>query len=222
MELLRLQRSLLSLAYARLYYWLFFRLFFGDQIDFVGKAGIRMNPSTRLFMHNSRLIVENGILSVGYVPGWTSSFRDNCGIRLEHSTLRIKGNVQLTPGVGIWAMNANVVIGNGTVINGRASIISKSRVEIGAHCLIAFNTTIMDCDLHRHAVAGGKPEDVAKPVIVADRCWIGHDVTILKGVTIGEGSIVGAHSVVTEEVKDHTMVAGVPARKIRENIIWER
>jgi acetyltransferase-like isoleucine patch superfamily enzyme len=217
--LLRLQRNLVSLAYGRLHYWFFFRLFFGSHMDFIGKAGARIHPSTHLVMHNSRIIVENGVLSVGYLPGW--AFRDNSNINLFDSTLHIIGNVDLRPGVIIWAINANVVIRNGTVINGPTDIVSKAGVEIGANCQIAKNTTIMDCDMHKHALAGEKPMDTPKEVIIKDRCWIGHNVTILKGVTVGEGSIIGAHSVVTEDVEDRTMVAGVPARKIRENIIWE-
>jgi len=218
---LRLQRDLLSLAYAKLYYWFFFRLFFGSHIDFIGKAAVRIHPSTDLFMRNSRLVVENGILSIGYVPGRSYSLRDNCRFRLEHSTLRVKGSVQIRPGVSIWAMKAKVVIGNGTVVNGPTVIVSKCQVDVGACCQIARNTTIMDCDMHRHAVAGGKLEDAAKQVTIGNHCWIGHNVTILKGVTVGEGSVVAAHSVVTEDVQSRTIVAGVPAKKIKENIIWE-
>jgi acetyltransferase-like isoleucine patch superfamily enzyme len=118
-------------------------------------------------------------------------------------------------------MSAHVVIGNGTVINGPTNIVSKAGVRIGGNCQIAMNTMIMDCALHKHAIAGEKPEDLAKEVIIKDHCWIGHNVTILKGVTIGEGSIVGAHSVVTKDVEARTIVAGVPARKIKENVIWE-
>jgi len=118
-------------------------------------------------------------------------------------------------------VNADVVIRNGTVVNGPATIVARSRVEIGAYCQIARDTTIMDCDLHKHAVSGEKPEDVSKRVIIGDHCWIGHNVTILKGVTIGEGSIIGARSVVTRDVEARTMVVGVPARKIKENVIWE-
>ena len=219
LELLRLQQSVLSLAYARLHYWYFFKFFFGSHIQFVGKARIRIHPATHLVMRNSKIIVENGVLSVGYSPGWP--IKDSSDIRLFDSTLHIIGNVDLRPGVGIWAMNAKVVIRNGTVMNGPSGIVSKARVEVGAHCQIAKNTTIMDCDLHKHGVAGGKPEDVAKQVIIEDHCWIGHNVTILKGVTVGKGCIIGAHSVVTKDVEAGTQVAGVPARKIKENVIWE-
>ena len=208
-------RSLPYLGYAKLYYW----LFFSRHVEFIGEAGARIHPSTILIMSKSKIIVENGILSIGYLPGWHK--RDSCHIRLDNSTLHIIGNVDLRPGFRVWAINAEVVIRDGTVINGPAGIVSKVRVEIGAHCQIAMGVQIMDCDLHKHAVAGEEPKDIAKPIIIKDCCWIGHNVSILKGVIVGEGAIIGARSVVTKDVDERTMVAGVPARKIRDNIVWE-
>ena len=209
-----------SLVHATLNYW----LFFGRHIDSIGKARARIHPSARLLVQNSRIVVDDGVLSVGYFPDWFPALgcKDICEIRLRNSTLRAIGNVDLRPGVTIWAVNANVVIGNGTVINGPAEITSRVGVKIGSHCSIAKDTVIMDCDHHKHALAGEKPEDVAKEVIIGDHCWIGHNVTILKGVKVGEGSIIAAMSLVTKDVEARSMVGGVPARKIKENIIWEQ
>jgi len=216
---IRLQRASVDRFYDRLHYWLYFKPFFGSHIDLIGKADIRIHRSTQLFMHDSRIVVENGVLSIGHHPLRRS--KDDSTLRLQHSTLHVLGNVELRAGVRIWAMNANVAIGNGTVINGPSGIVSKAAVEIGSHVLIAANTSIMDCDLHKHAVAGEKPQDIGEKVTIGDRCWIGNHVTILKGVVIGDGSIVAAHSLVVKDVEARTMVAGVPARKIKENIIWE-
>jgi acetyltransferase-like isoleucine patch superfamily enzyme len=55
----------------------------------------------------------------------------------------------------------------------------------------------------------------ARPIVLRDNVWIGFDAIILPGVTIGEGSIVGARSVVTEDVPPYTIAAGNPARIIR-------
>lgn len=219
LKLLRFPPRLVSLSHDRLYNQFYFRFFFGSYIDLIGKAGVRIHPSTSLGFRDSRIIIENGYLSVGYDP--LLGTKGACGIGLDNSTLRIMGSVELRPMVAIWAVDAHVAIGNGTVINGPTSIISRAGVKIGAYCHIAMNTVILDCDMHKHAIAGEMPEDIAKEIIIKDHCWIGHNVTILKGVTIGEGSIVGAHSVVTKDVEPRTMVAGVPARKIKENVIWE-
>jgi acetyltransferase-like isoleucine patch superfamily enzyme len=206
-------------VFERLNYWLFFR----RHMKFIGKASARVNPSTRMLMRNSRVVVENGMLSLGYLPDWFPPLgsKDFCQLRLHNSTLRAVGNVDLRPGVRIWGINAKLVIGNGTVINGPMGIVSKVGVSIGADCQIAANTTIKDCDMHKHGSAGEEPKDDGEEVIIKDHCWIGENVTILKGVTVGEGAIIAAMSLVTKDVEARSMVGGVPARKIKGNIIWE-
>lgn len=56
----------------------------------------------------------------------------------------------------------------------------------------------------------------SRPIVIEDKAWIGFGCTILNGVTIGEGAIIGAHSVVRENVKPWTIVAGNPAIKIKD------
>lgn len=87
----------------------------------------------------------------------------------------------------------NIVIGDRVVINDGATLIS------GSH----------DPDATDYRF-------VTKPIIVKDYAWIAMNATILQGVTIGYGAIVGAGSVVTRSVGDYEIVAGNPARKIRE------
>ncbi|WP_456439405.1 acyltransferase [Psychroserpens sp.] len=60
------------------------------------------------------------------------------------------------------------------------------------------------------------------PIIIKDKSWIGFETVVLKGVTIGEGAIIGSKSVVTKDVPDWTVVAGNPAKVIREIPIEER
>ena len=124
------------------------------------------------------------------------------------------------------AANATCSIGSFTLLNG-AIIMAEERVEIGSHCLISWNVGIADSDFHpldppqRRADAEAlapfmkgrpaRPPIRARPVIIADNVWIGMNSTILKGVTIGENSVVAAGSVVTKPVPPNVVVAGNPA-----------
>jgi acetyltransferase-like isoleucine patch superfamily enzyme len=69
-----------------------------------------------------------------------------------------------------------------------------------------------------HTITGNEYEN--KPIVIEDNVWIGCNVIILKGVTIGAGSIVAAGSIVTKNVPADSIVAGNPAKVIKENVKW--
>jgi carbonic anhydrase/acetyltransferase-like protein (isoleucine patch superfamily) len=121
-----------------------------------------------------------------------------------------------------------VSLGEYALVHG-ARIICDAAVEIGDYALISWNVVLMDSyrvpfdpagrrrELER--VPGRRPRFLAggeaRPVRLGRNVWIGFDVCVLPGVTIGEGSVVGARSVVAEDVPPYTVVAGNPARVIR-------
>ena len=99
------------------------------------------------------------------------------------------------------------------------TIVAADHIEIGDRVQVGANTTIVDTDFHpltpegrKRNMANGKN----KPVIIHDDVFIGMNCLILKGVEIGEGSVIGAGSVVSKDVPPRTMVGGNPARVIRE------
>ncbi len=108
-----------------------------------------------------------------------------------------------------------IEIGDNTRING-ASIHATERINIGKNCLIASNVIIIDSDGH-----GISPFErdlsnpVSSPVIIEDNVWIGMNSIILKGVRIGENSIIGAGSVVTKSIPANCVAAGNPARVVK-------
>lgn len=102
-------------------------------------------------------------------------------------------------------------IGNNVFMNQNVSVTCMESVQIGDRCIIANNVVIVD---HDHDYVNGG--FATAPVKIEKDVWIGANATVLKGVTIGEGAIVAAGSVVNKDVPAHTMVAGAPAKVVKE------
>jgi acetyltransferase-like isoleucine patch superfamily enzyme len=99
------------------------------------------------------------------------------------------------------------------------SICAASRIEIGDHVAIGANCCIVDTDFHPLAAAlrHEHPQDgQSAPITIGDQVFIGMNCLILKGVTIGKNSVIGAGSVVTKNVPENVIFAGNPAGFIRE------
>lgn len=115
--------------------------------------------------------------------------------------------------------NAKLKIGD-SFVNREVKIICNKSITIGDDCIIAMGTVIRDNDGGNHQIFAPDYEN-AKPIVIGDHVWLGENVMVLKGVTIGEGAIVAASSLVVKDVPPHTLVAGSPARVIKENVSWK-
>ena len=131
----------------------------------------------------------------------------------------------------IFGYGGSISIGNDCYIGEGSRIWSGDSIIIGNDVLISHNVNIVDADSHeissveraeryRELLKSGHWTDkgniLSKPIIIEDNAWISFGVIILKGVRIGKGSIVGAGSIVTKDVTDWTIVAGNPAKILRE------
>jgi acetyltransferase-like isoleucine patch superfamily enzyme len=194
-------------------------------------------------LHRSRKRLD---LRIGHqtILGPNFSFAnrgDSNLVRLEiGEKCHINGSIILEREVG------KVTIGDRTYIGSGTTIICATEIQIGSDVLTAWGITIVDHDSHsvrwqnraedveRWGVGlleGGskraaqlKNWDVVpmSPVIIGDKVWIGFNVIILKGVHIGEGAVIAAGSVVTKDVPPYCVVAGNPARVVKELIKDER
>lgn len=114
-----------------------------------------------------------------------------------------------------------ITIGGGTGVSG-TTIYAIDRIDIGRNCIIGANTKIFDSDMHPlhenirhpHLMKNVK----RRPIIIGDECFIGANCLILKGTCLGRNCVVGAGSVVSGIFPDNVIIAGNPARIIKENI----
>lgn len=110
----------------------------------------------------------------------------------------------------------NITIGKHAFINYNVTIMDRGKVKIGDHILLAPNVVIttsnhpLDLKIRRDSLG------YASPIEIGDDVWIGANAVILPGVKIGNNVVVAAGAVVTKDVEDDSIVAGVPAVKIRD------
>ncbi|MEP6663643.1 MAG: acyltransferase [Verrucomicrobiota bacterium] len=148
----------------------------------------------------------------------------SCGVRIGNGASTYLGTMFDVGPCG------KVTLGEYALVHG-AHIICDSEIFIGDYALISWNVVLMDTyrlpqdralrRIELEAVAARAKRFFsslapAKPIRIERNVWIGFESCILPGVTIGEGSIVGARSVVAENVPPFTIVAGNPARIIRQ------
>lgn len=122
-----------------------------------------------------------------------------------------------------------VTVGSYTVLNG-CYVICHEQISIGAHVLIAWGVVITDTwdgalpvEARRallaaaaaHPGRGFPPMGAPRPVRIEDNAWVGFDSVVLPGVTIGRGAVVGARTIVREDIPPYAVVAGDPPRVIR-------
>ncbi len=108
----------------------------------------------------------------------------------------------------------NIKIGKNVFINACCKFQDQGGIEIGNGVLIGHNVTL--ATLNHDERPQFRQNIYPKPIKIGDNVWIGSNAAILAGVTIGNGAIVGANAVVTRDVPDNTVVAGIPAKIMRK------
>jgi acetyltransferase-like isoleucine patch superfamily enzyme len=101
-------------------------------------------------------------------------------------------------------------VGNGVRLNYGVSVAAQARVVIGDRTRVGPYVMIVDSDFHDPYERSLRP--APRPVVIGEDVWIGAKASVLRGVRIGRGAIVGTGAVVTRDVEPFSVVAGVPAR----------
>lgn len=150
------------------------------------------------------------------------SARGRLRISLENGGITVGELTDFWPGVklschGKAGRKASIQIGKNCSIGDRTEIHAGRLVQIGNGTIIAWDCVIMDRDYH----ATGAGAENIRPVIIGSGVWIGCRAMVLNGVSIGDGAIIAAGSIVTRDVPAHTLAAGNPARVVKEVEGWK-
>ena len=188
----------------------------------------------------SGIIFKLKCFSAGCSCGKNIEVYGNVIMRSKHGGIDIGDNVQLISSswrsstgalnhpikLRTFSREAKIIIGSDCGLNG-TSIISRSTVvQVGSETIIAPNVTIMDSDFHipwppeKRMNYDGYERDA--PVLIGKRVWIGANSIILKGVTIGDNSVIGAGSVVVKDIPSNVLAAGNPAKVLKQYNLDER
>lgn len=167
-------------------------------------------------------------------------------IRGHGNTVEIAEDCRLGANITVVGDNSRIRIGRGCAINGFVSLLSpdgcallvgagttmvqvsiqlheRGQIVFGADCMVSSQAYVSLSDIHPiYDRATGERVNAAADVIIGDHVWLGLRSMIMKGATIGEGAVVAAGAILSGAAPAHAVMAGVPARVVRENIVWRR
>lgn len=187
---------------------------YGKQISGSGKIllgnedYVKINNNTRLNLNGDLRINANR----SGKNGRSSIMRMDKGAFLECDGFRFMYGADI-----ILFENAHLKLGERSFINSDCKIRCHKEITIGNDCAISHDFTVMDSDYHKM-----EGEVNTRPIHIGNHVWIGTRVTILRGVNVGDGAVIAAGSVVSSDVPSGSLVAGVPAKVIKEHVEWEK
>jgi carbonic anhydrase/acetyltransferase-like protein (isoleucine patch superfamily) len=169
---------------------------------------------------NAKIFLRGNLL----VNSWGGSNSPSSLACASGSRLTINGDFEIGPNVHIILMKEATLKIGGKLNSSSSGITCDTRIMvedsicIGSDCIIAWDVFISDSNWHE--ISGVTR---CSPVLIGDHVWISHGVSVLKGVVIPPGCIVGAKSLVSSVFgTDKALLAGVPAIVVRSNVEWTR
>lgn len=144
------------------------------------------------------------------------------GVRLNGpGTFDLQRGCTISRGAHLWVgQGATLSVAKGAKVGPRSKVNAGAGITIGHDVRISWEVQILDTDFHWTASPSGRVRPHKAPIVIEPKVLVGTRSLILKGVTIGRGSVVGAGSVVRRDIAADTIVAGNPAVPVGEVSDW--
>lgn len=181
---------------------------------------IRIHPGVHTRFHHASELHGKGKLSIG--SRWSNGrFRESEFILGEQSKLLLHGVTNVLTGLHIVVNQGAVLeLGSG-YINSHVTIDCFKKISIGQDVAIAKGVTLRDSNNHQIINENNDIKTIhSDPINIGDHVWIGTNAIILPGVTVGNNAVIAAGAVITKNVPANTLVGGVPAKIIKQDINW--
>jgi acetyltransferase-like isoleucine patch superfamily enzyme len=188
-------------------------------VRITGRGDLKLTNSylhkTRIHLSgtNHAIAVEGGIYnSVINVFGTNNRLVFCEGSNVHNAEIIVRGD------------NLLFYIGQFSAIGGGRFVVmgQSNSIEIGSNCMLADQLEIWSTDSHPIFDADMQIINPSAPVVIRQKVWIGARTTVLKGVTIGEGAIIGMNSVVTRDIPPYSVSVGNPAKVVKTDVFWKR
>lgn len=184
------------------------KLSVGREVEFINKGKIQSGLSYMGGIRNLTVNLVNANSSKSFL--------------LNEGEVILGDNVRIHKGFGIHVGKGAVFsLGDNSYINPESIIICHSSITIGKDCAISWKVELIDDDLHTIYDTDDKVLNPSRQIVIGNKVWIGAGAKILKGSVIGDGAIIAAGSIVTGVVDSNSLYAGIPAKKIKENVNWK-
>jgi acetyltransferase-like isoleucine patch superfamily enzyme len=181
-------------------------------------------PNSIIEIHKNSKILLNGPFYLGIKKFFKSKLESRLLVE-DSAKLEVNGTFGFGYGCDIEIFkNAELILNGSKYLNASGSnigmtVICADRIEIGFDVQIGRNVTIRDNNGGHYIGCQGYKN--SRPIIIGDRVWLGEGCTIMPGVKIGEGAIVGAKSLVISNVPAHSIVSGNPAKVVDVDVLWK-
>jgi acetyltransferase-like isoleucine patch superfamily enzyme len=192
---------------------------------------LSLDPTTRLeaekltYCNNSKIAV-NGKCNYIKISKGVRLVDLKVEITSDANEIFIGDNCRITGSIICKIRGGSrLLIGDGTSIGGAALVLGEGKsIHIGSDCMLAYQIDIRTTDSHGiYDMDTGRRINPAASIVIGDHVWLGARVKLRKGAEVASGSVVAADSVVTKSfVQKNVLLAGIPARIVREGVEWRR